>query len=586
MKFYKSALIATVSAAISVPAIAEQDQIIVTASRTAQTVDDSLASVTIITQKDIEQQQANNLLELLNALSGIDMVNNGGVGKATSMFIRGTSSKHVLVMIDGIKIGSATNGSIAFQHIPVSQIERIEIVRGPRASLYGSEAVGGVIQIFTKKGAGKESGSIDMQYGSFVTNRITASINGGSEKTRYSLTANSLKTAGFDAKNDSETDDDGYQNNSFSFNLSHKISDTSSLEFNSMRANGNTQYDGYYNSTDFLQQVTGLRYIASPSSSWKSTLEISESLDKTYNTGSGTSQYDTTRTTYSWQNDITLAENQLLTVGADYQNDTVESTTNYDETSRNNIAAFIQHQWSGENNDLQLALRNDQNQAFGNHSTGNIAWGHNFSTTTRIIASYGTAFKTPTFNDLYWPSAGDPNLKPESSSTAELELRKQHSWGKASISLYDTQIENLISGWPPKNVDRARIKGVELRLNTVIAGWNTRLQYSLLDPRDTKTGKLLARRSSGSYRLDMDKSSGKWTAGLSIIGQGFRYDDTANTTRLDGYNLVNLRASYALSKKMKLSWKIENLFDTKYTLVDKYNTPGLSGYISLSYQGF
>ena len=589
MKFSKHVLLITLTTALSMPTIAEeQSPIIVTATRTAQTADDSLASVTVITEEQIAQQQVNDLRELLSSISGIDMINNGGIGKATSMFMRGTGSSHVLVLIDGVKIGSATNGNIAFQHIPVNQIERIEIVRGPRSSLYGSEAVGGVIQIFTKKGKKQDQANLEMGYGSYETNKIMAGVSGKVGNTSYAINANHLKTNGFDAKDGIEIDNDGYDSNSLTFNINHQISESSSLQLNSLRASGHTMFDGFYNNNDYVQQTTGLQYTATPMANWFMKFNVSESKDESDNFSdlNFETRYNTTRTNYSWQNDLNIGAKQTLTLGADYQKDEVESTTTYNETSRKNTAGFIQHQWNGIDNDLQVALRSDDNEAFGTHTTGNIAWGHDFSSTSRVIASYGTAFKAPTFNDLYWPGAGNLNLKPEESETTEIELRKTHSWGKASVSLYNTKIENLISGWPPTNVNKAEINGLEIRLNTKLAGWNTQAEISLLDPRDKDTNKILQRRSQESLRLDMDKTAGDWSTGFSFIGQGHRYDDTDNLNKINGYGIVNLRASYAFSKKTSVKWKIDNLFDKKYQTAKDYNHAGVSGYISVVYQGF
>ena len=252
----------------------EQDAVIVTATRTAQTVDDSLASVTVINAEQIEQQQAHDLLSLLTSVSGIDMTNNGGMGKTTSVFMRGTSTSHVLVMVDGIKVGSATNGNIAFQHIPVSQIERIEIVRGPRSSLYGSEAVGGVIQIFTKKGKKQKQANIELGYGSYGTKTFAAGLSGKVEKTSYSINANHLSTDGFNTKVGTETDDDGYDNNSVTLNVSHQINKTSSLALNLMQASGHTEYDGSYNNSDYVQQTTGLQYSFAALANWNIKLHL------------------------------------------------------------------------------------------------------------------------------------------------------------------------------------------------------------------------------------------------------------------------------------------------------------------------
>ena len=589
MKKTRQAFLGALAAGLTFTVMAEeQSSIIVTATRTAQTVDETLASVTVISKEQIEQQQPNDLLDLLTSIRGIDIANSGGIGKTTDIFVRGTSSKHVLFMIDGIKVGSATLGSVAFQHIPVSQIERIEIVRGPRASLYGSEAVGGVIQIFTKKGTEKEQANIEIGHGTYTTKNITAGISTKTDNTTFALTASHLSTAGFDAKKDSETDNDGYTNTSTTFNINHNISDTSSLNLNLMRTSGANDYDGFYNNDKIIQQTTGLNYNFSALSNWNIKLNIAQSRDESENFSDLTfqSRFITVRDSYSWQNDITIGTGQLLTFGIDHQDDSVDSTTAYDKTSRNNTAGYVQHQWTGEKNDIQIGLRNDDNQAFGNNTTGNIAWGHNFSKETRMIASYGTAFRAPTFNELYYPGGGDPTLKPENSASTEIEIRKKHSWGSTSVSTYNTQIDNLIAGWPPTNVNKAEINGIEISVGAKLAGWSTRAELSLLDPKDKDTGNILQRRAKEMLRVDLDKKSGKWSTGFSFIGQGERYDDTANTNKLNGYGIVNLRASYAISNKLTIKMKVENILDKEYETAKDYNNPGINGYVSLAYQGF
>ncbi len=599
MTFSKSSLFAAVAAAISSSAFAADNNtastVIVTATRTAQTIDASLASVTVITQQQIEQQQATDLRGLLTAISGIDMTNSGGSGKATSMFIRGTSSSHVLFLIDGIRIGSATTGTPAIQDIPLDQIERIEIVRGPRSSLYGADAIGGVIQIFTKKGHKGERGSIEAGYGSFTSNKLSASMSGSSDKLSYMVSGSQFSTEGINALSTSDKDLDGYSNSSLNTNLQYQLGKTAYINANFMQSKGINEYDDSFTTTNikttqYVQQVTGIKLFFPAASNWDMTLSTAQSVDKTdnYTGGAFKSKFDTTKTSALWQNDISISDSNLLTLGMDFVNDKVGSTTAYTETSRNNTAAFLQHQWTGESNDISVGLRTDNNQSYGINQTGNIAWGYNFSTATRMIASYGTAFKAPTFNQLYYPNYGIDTIRPEKSESMEIELRKKHSWGNASVSVYNTRLTDLIQASPLKNIDKANIRGIELRLTTRIAGWDTQLEYSRLDPRDLKTGKLLARRSQESWRINMDRNNGKWTAGISMVGQGYRYDDAANTAskRLDGYNLINLRLSYAISKKMTFKWKIENLMDVQYQTVQNYNQPGFSTWLSLAYQGF
>lgn len=586
----RQAILVALATSLTLPSIAEESSpIIVTATRTAQTVDASLASVTVITQKEIEQLQPNDLRDLLTSISGIDINNNGGLGKATSLFMRGTSSSHLLVMIDGIKIGSATTGSIAFQHIPVSQIERIEIVRGPRAALYGSEAIGGVIQIFTRKGKDKDSANFELSYGSESTSKISAGFSGKSNDTSYSLQASDLKTNGIDSKDGTETDVDGYNNTSAIINLSHKLSNTSSLDLNLMHASGETEFDSsFQNNSEFVQQTTGLTYKFAATTDWNMKLIASQSLDRSdsFLNEEFKSTFNTTRNNVSWQNDFTLSDSQLLTFGVDSQNDKVTSTSTYNESSRDNTAAFLQHQWTGEANDLHLAVRNDDNQAFGSNSTGSIAFGHQFDNDLRIISSYGTAFKAPTFNQLYFPGYGVSTVKPEESESYEVELRNKYSWGKWSVSFYHTDITNLIPSFPVSNIDKARIDGFELRLNTRIGGWDAKAELALLDPKDKKTEKVLRRRAQETFRLDMDKSSGNWKNGFSLIARGHSFDDAANTKRVSGYGIVNLRSQYKINKKLTLKGKVENLFDKEYETARTYNNPGTSVFISLSYQDF
>lgn len=595
MKKTRQAFLVALATSLTLPTIAdEQSPIIVTATRTAQTADESLASVTVITKEQIDQQQPDDIRSLLTAIAGVDFTNSGGIGKATSMQIRGTSSSHVLVLIDGMRIGSATLGTASIQDIPISQVERIEIVRGPRAALYGSGAIGGVIQIFTKKGIEKEQATMELGYGTYGTSKISAGLSNKKNNTSFSLNANHFKTNGFDAKNDSETDNDGNINDSVSFNINHEFSNKTSLGLNFMHADGHTDFDGsFQNNTDFVQQTTGLKFKFPAKNNWDMSLSASQSIDKSNNFLNTTykSTFDTNRTNASWQNDISFGSSQLLTFGIDYQHDNVSnSSVAYNKTSRNNTAGFIQHQWNGKNNDIQVALRNDNNQAFGVHATGSLAYGHQFNESIRLITSYGTAFKAPTFNNLYYPGSGNPNIKPEESESYEIELRGKHKISRWSVSLYHTNISNLIVYPPPSyavtNLGNTEINGIEFSLKTKVAGWNTSFDVTALDPYDTDTNKILQRRSLGSLKLSMDKKIGKWTSGFSYIGQRYRFDDTTNTTRVNGYAIVNLRASYAVSEKLSIKAKVENIFDKEYETVDGYNNPGQSIFISMKYQDF
>lgn len=569
-----------------------QEPIVVTATRTAQTADASLASITVITREDIERTQAKSVAELLTGEAGIDSTVNGGYGKTTSLYLRGTNSDHTLVLIDGIKVGSATLGTASWQYLPLDQIERIEIVRGPRSSLYGSEAIGGVVQIFTRRPTEKFQGQAEVGYGTYGTSKLSAGISGTDGNTSYNLTAGHFNTDGIDAKTSSagnEGDRDGYRNESVSARVVHRFSPGTEIEAHVLHAQGFTEYDGTPNQTAFNQDATGVRLRLTPIDRWQMKIEAGNSRDYSDNFSNGGlySTINTNRHTAAWQNDVTVGKDQLLTLGLDYQDDRVGSTTNYAVKERNNKGAFVQHQGKFGAHDMLVALRQDDNEQFGIYDTGNLAWGYAFAPTLRARLSYGTAFKAPSFNQLYWPTSyGNPNLQPEQSESYEAGLHGKQSWGGWDVRAYQTNVDNLIAtvSSTATNVSKARIKGLETDVSTLLGGWTTRLSLSLMDPRDTVTDKVLTRRTKRSFKLETDRAFGAWRFGGSLLVQGHRYDDANNTTRLGGYGALNLRAQYNLSKQWVLRANLDNVFDKAYQTVNTYNSPGRSLFVSLGYR--
>ncbi len=585
---------------------AELDPIIVTATRTAKTADETLSSVTVITRKEIERQQSQSVQDLLRGVPGVGIANNGGPGKATSVFLRGTESDHVLVLIDGVKVGSATLGTTAFQDIPVEQIERIEIVRGPRSSLYGSEAIGGVIQIFTRKGGGALKPFFNIGGGSYQTYSASAGVSGGGERGWFSVSASGIDTEGFNACNGkpspdgagcftTEPDKDGYRNLSGSLRAGYRFDNGLEMDVHALRANGKSEFDGgFVNESESVQQVLGgtLRY--SPLSVWHMTLTAGRSRDESDNFKDGTfkSRFDTERDTLSFQNDITIAADHLLTVGVDYHDDRVDGTTAYAVTSRDNTGLFTQYQaWFGAH-DVQLSLRRDDNEQFGNRNTGGAAWGYALGKGLRLIASYGTAFKAPTFNELYFPGFGNPKLRPEESRSVEFGLRGEPAWGRWSLNAYETRVDDLIaydaSLLAPNNIDQARIRGLEAVLSTRLGNWDLNANLTLLDPENrsggANDGNVLPRRARRSLRLDADRDFGHYRLGATLLAAGKRYDDLANTRELGGYATIDLRAEYALTGDWRVQARVENLLDKDYETAAYYNQPGRSLYLTLRYQ--
>jgi len=602
-----TALLCAVSS-IAYAASDSLDEVVVTASRTEQAADESIASVTVITRQDIERLQARSLPDVLRGVAGLTLANNGGAGKATSVFLRGTNADHVLVLIDGIKVGSATLGTASFQDIPVAQIERIEIVRGPRASLYGSDAIGGVIQIFTRKGGGRAGPSASLTVGSYGTydSQLGYAVTG--EEGWFNVKVSQQNTKGFDACRGKpspggagcfvdEPDRDGYHNSSLGMNGGYRFAQDLTGEINASRARSNVQFDGSIfagNQAESVQQVLGGTLKAAPTSSWNITLRGGRSDDDSdiFFNGLYLSRFNTQRDTLSWQNDIAMNVDHLLTAGLDYQQDHVQSSQAYTQTSRSNRAVFGQYQGSFGAHSLQAGVRRDNNQQFGGHTTGGLSYGYALTDTIRLTASYGTAFKAPTFNQLYFPGFGSATLRPELSRSLEVGVAGQAVLGKWSLNAYQTDMTDLIgfdAFFNPVNINQARLTGLEGQLKAQLADWEINTTLTLQDPRQTSganSGKLLNRRATEAMRVEVAHDFGAIRVASSLYAEGRRFDDLVNTAgkRLGGYGLLDLRAEYRIAPQWQLQGRVDNLLDKRYETAQFFNQAGRGLYLTLNYR--
>lgn len=606
----RSLLAATLSAAVAAPAFADESAtdlsgVVVTATRTAQTQDQTLAAITVIDRAEIERLQPSSLPDLLRGTPGMALSNNGGPGKSTSMFLRGAESDHVLVLVDGIKLGSATAGSTSIQDIPVEQIERIEIVRGPFSSLYGSEAIGGVIQIFTRRPEGSFVPSFSVGAGSYGRFTGSAGVAGRGKNGWYSLEASHDQTRGINACRVGaaaafagcfvdQPDKDGYRNNALSLQGGYRFNEAWDADARVFRAEGHNEYDGSVNnSSDTVSQIAGGRLRYRPGKDLGFTLSLGQSADlaTNYYNNAYSSRFDTHRELGSLQADIG-AGGGLYSLGYDWQHDKVDSNTDFERNRRVNRGLFGQWQQSFGAHSLQASVRRDEDSQFGGKNTGSVLWGWDFTKALRLTASYGTAFKTPTFNELYYPGYGNPGLKPESSRSVELGLRGTHDWGHWSLNAYQNRIDHLIaydaSIGLPGNVDRARIRGAELSADTELAGWIVRGSATWLDPRNdgasSSHGNILPRRARQSGRIDLDRRFGAFSAGGSWYVAGRRYDDLANRHPLGGYATTDLRVAYAFAQDWKLQLAVNNVFDKRYETAWYYNQPGRNTMLTLRYQ--
>jgi vitamin B12 transporter len=592
------------------------DGLVVTGTRTAVTTGQSLAAVEVIDRAQIERSQARSLQDLLRGRAGIDISNQGGLGKVSTLFMRGTESDHVLFLIDGVRVGSATSGLTALQDLPLELIERIEIVRGPRSSLYGSEAIGGVVQVFTR---GRRDGTrtrLHVGGGSHGLREAGAGIDFGgklSESVRgwFGVDATHQSDEGINACRGSATpvfagcgmdhpdpDRDGYRNNAVSLRGGLDLGDAWKADVHAMRADAHSEYDGdpawgLPDNSDTVQQVVGgrVRYSGQRLALQFSAGRNTDSSDN-HQGAMPTDRFATHRDSASLQGDFTLAAGQLLTVGTDWSRDSggVYGGFSAFDARRGNRAGFAQYQGAFGKHDLQLSARHDDNDLFGGRDTGSFAWGMDAAHGLRLTASYGTAFKAPSFNELYFPYYGNPDLRPETSRSAEVGIAQRNggNW-HWQLNAYQTTVDDLIVYDPTifvaNNIESARIRGTELGVGATLAGWDLNAQATLMDPRNQSSAAhdmLLPRRSRRSARIDADRNVGAWKFGASVIAAGTRYDDVQNTLRLGGYATVDLRAERSLG-----DWTVQagarNAFDRAYETAAYFNQPGREFTLTLRY---
>lgn len=586
----------------SFSALAQEDvtvaPVVVTATRTAQTADESLASVSVITREDIERSQTSTLPELLGRVQGVEFTQNGGRGTASSLFIRGTNNDHIIVLIDGVRIGSATLGSTSFESLPLENIDRIEIVRGPRSSLYGSDAIGGVIQIFTRD---SDAPRANVAAGSHDYRRVSTGYGQRNDTSGFSIDFSAEDTDGFDARENDcascadEPDDDGFESANLGLRGNYMLAPDLELSGNLLVADSEVEFDGsFQNSTEQRQTAGSVKLDWAVNEIWQSRFSLGRSSDKSDNFLDGTevSNFDTVRTDISWQNDFLIGDAQIVTAGVDVLRDEIDSNNDFEITERETVGAFVQHQWNGARWNTQASVRHDffdegfddpnpGGDEFDDETTGNLAAGYRISDGLRVFGSWGTAFKAPTFNDLFFPGFGNPDLDPEQSETVEIGLRGDTEVINWEVTAYRTEVEDLIvtseispGVFAPDNVDEARIQGVEIGVDAVWGEWQGGLNADFKDPEDTETGNQLRRRAKHTFRGSLTRSIGTWSIGTDVTVRGERFEDAASTTRLDSYALLDLRASWRFAPEWRASVKVNNAADTNYTLIDTFNTDG------------
>ena len=577
------------------------DNVVVTASRQAQRANEVLTDISIIESAEIRAAGPNATLnDLLARQPGIEITRKGGLGTDSAIFIRGANNNHALVLVDGLRLGSTTSGYPAWGFIPLEQVERVEIMRGSCSALYGSDAIGGVIQVFTKRGEGPLKMFAEAGFGSWNTTSLAAGFAGGADGWRYSFQLANKRSDSYTAINNPKNssynaDRDGYELTSSSGSLSYSPSADHEFGAAYLYSEGWNRYDSTPKSADFKQNQTlygaNLYSRNRLTSAWTSTVKIGQSADLATQTLTGApgSTIESRQTQYQWQNDVALPIGMAL-FAVERVEQEVSGNVKYDVTERS-INSYLAG-WQGKlgSHRGQINVRHDDNSQFGGKTTGGLAYGYQLSRDWRANASYGTAFKAPTFNDLYWPGAGNPNLKPETSTNREVALHYETEQNHVALTYYRNKVDNLVewapnaSGlWFPANVAKAELSGWTLAYEGRYGAYRLNASLDLLDAEDSNSGKQLRYRAEQMAKLGVSRDIGALTVGGELLASGRRFNDTANTQELGGYGIVNLHANYRVTRDWSVFARANNLFNKDYVLVGNYQTPGFNAFVGVRY---
>ena len=582
----------------SVAACCEDDearlqQIVVTATREKQSLASTLAPVLVIDRDEIELSQARDLADLLRFHAGLEISRNGGAGQTTSVFVRGTDSNHVLVMIDGVKINPGTIGGAAIQNIRPQMIQRIEIVKGPRTSLYGSDAIGGVINVITRKANGEVEFTAGA--GRYGTYDRGVTVSWRDDDNALYASYSRFNTDGFPVRTGSSVDR-GYDNNSARLQGNTRLGKLD-LEFSFWRASGTSEYLDFFAtpvSQDYRNQTLSLGLGFAPAENWSSRITLAQLTDDIEQNDS-MDFVRTERTTLDWFNSISLGDRQLLSAGIYLSREHAESLsfgTGFDQ-DRDDHAFYLQDQFDWDRHQLLLALRYGDFESFGGISTWNIEYGYVATDALMLTASLGTGFRSTDATDLFG-FGGNPDLLAEESRNVELGLRWQFTdHTSLSVQAFKNDIDNLIQfvvidpltfAGQNRNVAKARISGVEMTWRFRNEDWDLRSSLVFQNPENITDDQQLLRRSKRSLTLGITRHLRALDLGFNLLATDQRKDfGFPAPVDIGGYTLVNFNGRYSIGKHWQVSLKVENLLNKDYQTAAGFNSSKRAAFIALNY---
>lgn len=570
---------------------------VVTATRIETRSDELVSEVRVIERAAIEASTARTLPELLAREAGVQFSSNGGLGQYSSVFIRGTQARHTILLVDGVRLGSATAGTPVWETLPVEAIERIEVLKGPASALYGSDGAGGVVQVFTRRAKAGFHPYASVAAGSYGHAKGSAGLSGGEGALRYTFGVQRSVERGFSSSNTREPDGnyhpdrDPFRQNAANASLRYDINRDWSADASLLYSEALGHFDDSGTTLDSRSKLRasvaqiGLKGRLRPD--WLTEIRVSEGVDTNSPVVAAyPDPVKTTQSQWTWQNTVDTRAGAVL-AGVEQRVQQVQSSTNYDVKRRTIDAGFLglhgqigAHSW-------QLNARRDRNSQFGTSDTGFAGYGWRFTPQWRLHGSFGTTFVAPSFNDLYYPGgSGNPNLRPERGRNRDLGLAWSAGGHDIKLVYFDNRIRDMISwsGTMPQNVGRARIDGWTLGYEGRIDRLSLRASLEDMDPLNTVSGKLLPRRSQHQATLGADWREGAWLFGASVLHVGSRFDNADNTRAMEGYTVADLHATWRFAKDLSLQAKLNNLTDRVYETTYGYNQSGRALYLTLRWE--
>lgn len=603
----RQAAIASLALAVAAPAVEAQTQaavlnsVLITATRTPQAARDIISDTLSIGPEEIARSGAGSITELLQRQRGIEVSRNGGPGTNASVFLRGSNGNQVIVLIDGVRIGSASSGAAAWNAIPLSAVDHIEVVYGPLSTLYGADAIGGVVQIFTKNGHGSPAIDAGVLAGTYGTRSGTAGIAGSAGAFNYALSAGKERSGGFSAtlpaSSSYNSDDDGYDRKHANGQLAWQVAPGHELGVQFLHSDQEADYDSGTKVRAWSTQKLDTAALYSRnrlSDAWQMTTQAAQSRDKSGSFAATASQIDTKQTQFSWQNDIALGTDSLQLL-AEHRKEEIESNTAALVRERSTTSWAASYNMKRGDHLLAAAARNDDSSPYGSKSTGSLGYGYRITPGLRVNASYGTSFRAPTFNELYYPGYGLPANRPEEGRNREIGVHFEQGGTALGAVAYRNKLTDLLVNIAPcplpgfrfgcaYNVNQATLEGISLSARQQL-GSNFTLSASadLQNPQDDVSGKLLVRRAKRHGNLALEYTAGSLSTGAEWQLSGYRFDDTANRNRLGGYGLLNLYAAWEFDRSWTATLRWNNVAGKHYELARNYATAGSTVYAGLRF---